>query len=168
MEIVLIAAVAENGVIGADGAIPWNLPADLARFKRLTTGHPVILGRRTHEQIVSRLGEPLPDRTSIVLTTTGVEPHDRVIQVDSIETALSAAEKCDSSTVFVAGGETVYEQTLDLADRLELTELTDTYEGNATFPDLDRSKWTVTSREDHEEFAFVTYVRKKATPGTGQ
>ncbi|MFC6770276.1 dihydrofolate reductase, partial [Halorubrum pallidum] len=68
-DIVLVAAVADNGVIGDDGGMPWHYPADLARFKRLTTGHPVIVGRATHERIVDRIGGPLPDRTSVVLTT---------------------------------------------------------------------------------------------------
>lgn len=161
MEIVLIAAVAANGVIGDAGEIPWDYPADLQRFKRLTTGHPVILGRRTHEEILDDLGRPLPDRTSIVLTTSGVPNHDSVIQVEGIDAAVEAAAKTESDTAFVAGGERVYRQFLDRADRMEVTEIHDAVEGDTYFPDWDRSNWEERDREDHGEFSFVTYVRSQ-------
>lgn len=154
-----MAAVAANGVIGADGEIPWHLPADLRRFKRLTTGHPVVMGRRTHESILADLGEPLPDRTSVVLTTTGVEGSPRVVAVDSVEAAMDAARATGSSVVFVAGGQTVYEQFLPRADRLELTELHDAHEGDTHFPELDPATWRERDREHHDAFDFVTYVR---------
>lgn len=159
MEVVIIVAVAGNGVIGADGSIPWHYPADLRRFKRLTTGHPVIMGRRTYEGILETLGEPLPDRTSIVLTRQDLETPGSVIPVGSVDAALTAAGATGADRTFVAGGATVYEQFLDQADRMERTELHDSYEGDTEFPEWDREAWQEVSRESHDEFDFVTYVR---------
>lgn len=159
MEVVLIVAVAANGVIGADGSIPWHYSADLRRFKRLTTGHPVIMGRRTYESILETLGEPLPERTSVVLTTQELETPDDVVTVDSIDAALAAARETGADTTFVAGGATVYEQFLDRADRMERTELHEAYEGDTQFPEWAPEDWKEVSRESHEEFDFVTYVR---------
>lgn len=159
MEVVIIVAVAANGVIGADGSIPWHYPEDLRRFKRLTTGHPVIMGRRTYESILSDLGEPLPDRTNIVLTTNDIEAPSNVCPASSVDAALDRARDQGAKRVFVAGGESVYEQFLPLADRMERTELHGAYSGDTSFPEWDPSQWTVTDREEREEFDFVTYER---------
>jgi dihydrofolate reductase len=159
MEVVIIVAVAENGVIGADGSIPWHFSADLRRFKRLTTGHPVIMGRRTYEGILETLGEPLPDRTSIVLTHQDLETPQGVVTVDSVEAALAAAREMGAETAFVAGGATVYEQFLSHADRLERTEVHGSYDGDTEFPEWDAEQWEEVTREEHEAFDFVTYVR---------
>ncbi|WP_199242271.1 dihydrofolate reductase, partial [Halorubrum sp. SD626R] len=120
LDIVLVAAVADNGVIGDDGGMPWHYPADLAHFKRLTTGHPVIVGRATYESIADRIGGPLPDRTSVVLTTRdrddGDLPEGVVVANDLDEAvARAAADAADRGVdaVYVIGGATVYEQFLD-------------------------------------------------------
>lgn len=159
MEVVIIVAVGANGVIGADGSIPWHYSADLRRFKRLTTGHPVIMGRRTYESIVETLGEPLPERTSIVLTTQDLETPETVRTVGSVQAALATARKTGADRTFVAGGATVYEQFLEHADRMERTELHDSYEGDTEFPAWNRADWQEVSRESYDEFDFVTYVR---------
>lgn len=133
-EIVLIAALAEeNRVIGRDGDLPWHLPEDLERFRRLTTGHAVLMGRRTFESVARRLGGPLPDRRNVVLTSAGRLPgHPRVEAHASVDEALEAL--ADEEVVYVAGGATVYRQLLPRADRLELTLVEGAWEGDAFFP----------------------------------
>lgn len=172
VEITLIAAVAKNRVIGSDGEIPWSIPADLAHFKQKTTGHPVIMGRKTYESIVDRLGHPLPARMNIVLTSTITEQndHENVFFTDSKHDALSFAEStiagsefdfvtADDETVFIIGGETVYKQYHPKADRLVLTEIDQEYDGDTYFPDWKSGGWVEASREDHDGFAFVEYER---------
>lgn len=160
MEVAIVAAVARNGVIGADGDMPWELPEDLAHFKETTVGHPVIMGRRTYESIAGRLGGPLPDRTSIVLSRGDPDLPPEVVLVDSVEAALDAARATGDDVAFVVGGGTVYEQFLPLADRLVLTEVDATPEGDTTFPDWDHEAWTEIDREPHDGYAFVEYVRR--------
>jgi dihydrofolate reductase len=163
VEYVLVAAVAANGVIGRDGGMPWHYPADLRRFKRTTTGHPVVMGRRTYDSIAARLGGPLPDRHSVVLSSQALDLPPGAEVVESVEAARGAAERAAErmgvDTVYVVGGATVYEQFLPLADRLVLTELHDAYEGDTTFPDRDSDEWTEVERETREAFDFVTYAR---------
>ncbi|SNZ04703.1 dihydrofolate reductase [Natronoarchaeum philippinense] len=165
MELVVIAAVAENGVIGVDGEMPWHIPEDLAHFKRATTEHPVIMGRVTYESIIDDLGGPLPDRPNIVLSRSGVDAPEGVAVVESAEAALDAAaeriEAADSASdepVFVIGGATVYEQFLPDADRLLLTEIRERYDGDTYFPDWDRRLWTELARDERDGFAFVEYA----------
>ena len=165
--IALIAAVAANGVIGVDGEMPWHLPADLAHFKRKTMGNPVVMGRRTYESIAAHLGGPLPGRMNIVLSRSDPDLHDGVVVVDSVETALAEARAVctlddEADEIFVVGGATVYAQFLPLADRLVLTELDATYDGDTRFPDWDDEAWIERSREDHDAFSFVEYVRTSA------
>jgi dihydrofolate reductase len=159
MKLALVVAVAENGVIGADGDIPWHHPEDLARFKRRTVGHPVIMGRRTYESIVQRLGEPLPERLNIVLSTSDLDLPDGAEQAESLEAAIDRAEATGTDVAYVVGGETVYRQFLPLADRLVWTEVHDTYDGDTYFPSVDREAWTEVSREDAGEISFVVYER---------
>ena len=159
MNFALVVAVAENGVIGVDGAIPWDYPEDLKRFKKLTTGHPVIMGRRTYESIVSRLGRPLPDRLNIVLSRQDLSLPSGGVQARSVEEAIELAEETDSEVAYVIGGAAVYEAFLPLADRLYRTEIHDTYEGDTEFPEWDPSAWVEVEREDHEELSFVVYER---------
>ena len=159
-EVVLIAAVAENGVIGADGGMPWHYPADLRRFKRVTTGHPVVLGRRTYESVVAGLGGPLPDRTNVVLSTRDLDLPEGAVLAGSVEAALSAARAAPGgATVFVAGGATVYEQFLPLADRLLLTEIPESPVGDTRFPEWSDEEWSEVGREEEGDLAFVTYER---------
>lgn len=184
LELVVIAAVAANGVIGADGGIPWYLPADLRHFKRLTTGHPVVMGRATYESIADRLGGPLPGRTNVVLTREdrghlgsendagngdrGDNDRKRDAGTDGDAGTVVVAGGCDAAieaagarddVAFVIGGATVYKQLLPAADRLVLTEIGEAYEGNVTFPDRDREEWTELARDDREGFSFVEYAR---------
>jgi len=160
--IALIAAVADNRVIGRDGEMPWHLPADLRHFKETTMGHPVIMGRRTYDSIAADIGGPLPGRTNIVLSRSDPDLPEEVLVVDSIDRAVDAARAAagDTGTVYVIGGATVYEQFLPQADRLVLTEIQESYAGDTEFPAWDREEWTERSREDHDGFSFVEYERR--------
>ncbi|MFB6090014.1 MAG: dihydrofolate reductase [Halobellus sp.] len=163
VDVVLIAAVAANRVIGRDGEMPWHLPADLRHFKRTTTGHPVIVGRRTYETVVEALGEPFPDRTSVVLTSQSLDLPDGAIVANSIEEALDLAREDAAErgvdAIYVAGGGRVYEQFLPLANRLVLTELAEPHDGDTRFPAWDPEEWREVDREERDDFAFVTYER---------
>lgn len=152
--IVIVAAVASNGVIGVAGGLPWRIPEDLARFKRMTMGHAVVMGRATFESI----GRPLPGRTNIVLTRDPDWSHDGVEVAGSFEEALRIAGP-EGGDVFVAGGAEVYGAVLGMADRLELTEVGADPEGDTFFPPVDWSRWREVSRDVHENFSFVTYDR---------
>jgi dihydrofolate reductase len=160
---VLVAAVAENGVIGREGEMPWYLPADLRHFKETTTGHPVVMGRRTYDSIAARLDGPLPERHSVVLSSRDLDLPEGATVVDSVEAARRAAERAAArmgvDTVYVVGGETVYEQFLPLADGLVLTELHDAYEGDTAFPVYDHDEWVEVDRDPHDGFDFVSYER---------
>lgn len=160
--IALIAAVAENGVIGNDGEMPWHLPADLKHFKATTMGHPVVMGRRTYESIAAEIDGPLPGRTNIVLSRGSPEVPDSVVVADSVEAAVDAARQAagNSETVYVIGGATIYTQFLPQADRLVLTEIESTYEGDTSFPDWERDEWQEVSRDRRDGFAFVEYRRR--------
>ena len=157
----LIAALAENRVIGRDNTLPWRLPADLKRFRRLTTGHPVILGRKNYESI----GRPLPERTNIVLTRDRAYRAPGCTVVDTLDAAYAAAT--DASELFVIGGAELYAQTLARADRLYLTWVHAQVPGDTFFPTFDLADWTEIERERHEPdrdhaygFSFVTYDRR--------
>ena len=159
--IALIAAVADNRVIGRDGEMPWHLPADLRHFKETTMGHPVIMGRRTYDSIAADIGGPLPGRTNIVLSRSDPDLPEEVLVVDSIDRAVDAAgDAADTETVYVIGGATIYEQFLPQADRLVLTEIDGSYAGDTRFPAWDREAWIEREREDHDGFAFVEYSRQ--------
>jgi dihydrofolate reductase len=157
----LIAAVARNGVIGADNALPWKLPADLARFRALTTGHAIFMGRRTWES----LGRPLPARQNIVVTRTTGYRADGALVVPSIDAALAVSTM--PPPVFCIGGGALYRAVLPRADALYLTEIDRDYEGDTTFPPIDRREWRETERQaqagvatDGVAYAFVTYRRR--------
>jgi dihydrofolate reductase len=163
LEIVLIAAVAdENRVIGKDKDLPWHIPEDLKHFKRLTTGYPLLMGRRTFESIVHQFGGPLPDRRTVVLTTKGEIPeYPDVEAYASIDAALEALEGED--TVFIGGGEAVYEQFLPRADRLELTLVEGDYEGDTYFPEYEHlvgDTFEITRDDPRDGFRFVTFERR--------
>jgi len=159
--IYLVAAVANNGVIGAGGKLPWHLAEDLKHFKRLTLGHPVIMGRRTWES----LGKPLPGRENIVVTRQA----DYEAAGASVATSLAAAiALCAGEPVaFVIGGAKLYAEALPLADGLVLTEIERDYAGDTVFPAWDRGAWRASQRETHAaadgtRFAFVLYERLKS------
>jgi dihydrofolate reductase len=156
--IYLVAAVAANRIIGANGQLPWHLPEDLKHFKQLTLGHPVIMGRRTWES----LGRALPGRENIVVTgTPGYEALGAAVAT-SLQAALAL---CYGETVvFVIGGTRLFEAALPLADRLVMTEIHRDYQGDTWFPPYDRSCWREAQREAHTaadgtKFDFVLYER---------
>jgi dihydrofolate reductase len=154
--VTLVAAIARNGVIGADGGIPWHLPDDQRRFKELTIGHVLVMGRVTYESI----GRPLPGRTTVVVTrSAGVGAgDDGVLVAPSVAEALALAATVDEE-VFVVGGTRVYEEALPFADRLELTWVDAEPEGGARFPAVDWAAWREVTREEHEGWSAVSYAR---------
>lgn len=159
MTVTLVAAVAANGVIGADGTMPWHLPEDLARFKALTMGHTMIMGRRTYESI----GRPLPGRTTVVVTRQPDWSADGVIVVGSVDDALAIP---DDGEAFVVGGAEIYRQTLDAADVLEITLIDERPAGDTYFPEVDWEDWEEVEREDHDGFSFVTFHRRSRSADT--
>ena len=165
-ELVAIVAVADNGVIGKDGDMPWHIPADLAHFKETTMAHPVIMGRVTYEGILETLGEPLPGRTTVVVTSQDLETPANAVVAHGLEDALEAAETAartrhgGADRLFVAGGATVYEGFLPAVDRLIVTEVHDDPEGDTFFPEWDRSSFREVSRDERDGFAFVEYARR--------
>lgn len=165
-EIVLIAAVAEaNRVIGRGMDLPWHLPGDLKRFKRLTLGHPLVMGRRTFESLVHQFGGPLPGRRNVVLTTRGPLPgYPDVETYASLPAALAALREAER--IFIGGGGAVYAAALPLADRLELTLVEGHYEGDAFFPPYEHllgTRFALVGEEPHDGYRFVTY-RRNADP----
>ncbi|MGK2914938.1 MAG: dihydrofolate reductase [Porticoccaceae bacterium] len=148
MRIALIAAVAENSVIGRDNTLPWHLPEDLRHFKRITLGKPLVMGRRTHESI----GRPLPGRTNIVITSRrDWHPADITIAhslADAIALAEPIAAANGADEIMVIGGEQLYRQTLAIADRIYLTQVAIAVEGDAFFPVIVRTQWRETDREE--------------------
>lgn len=154
MTTVIVAAVGRNGVIGVDGRLPWRIPEDLARFKQITMGHSLIMGRSTFESI----GRPLPGRANIVLSRRTDWSDDGVEVADSLDSALNSAVS-RGHDAYVVGGAEVYRLALDVADRLELTEVDAEPEGDTWFPDVDWSRWSEVERIEHPGFSFVTYHR---------
>ena len=154
--LVLVAALGANRAIGVDGGMPWHLPEDLAHFKSLTMGGVMVMGRRTWDSI----GRALPGRTTIVITSDHEWTASGAIVVHSLAEALVAA---GPGEVFIAGGGEIYRQTIDLASRLELTEIDASPEAAVFFPEVDRSAWRETQRTAREGFDFVTYTREPLT-----
>ena len=156
----LIVAMAANRVIGRDNTLPWRLPEDLRRFKRLTMGHTLVMGRKTWESI----GRPLPGRDIVVVTRQeGYEVPPGVSVVRSVDEALEAAR---GDEVFIGGGEEIFRQTIDRADRLYLTRIDKDFPGDTFFPEFDPERFQLVEREDHEAteevpfgYSFLTYDR---------
>ena len=179
MIISLIVAASENDVIGRDGALPWRLPKDARRFRALTTGHVVVMGRVTHDSIVAALGRPLPDRASIVVTRAGPQASRQpsparargsaCTRAGSLESALDLAKNIATSAgdeeLFVVGGVSIYRDTLPLADRVYLTRVHHVVEGDRSMPsgwlagfDLVRSE-EVTDPKSQLRYSFLDYKR---------
>jgi dihydrofolate reductase len=161
----LIVAAARNDVIGKDGALPWYLPEDLRRFRRLTTGHPVVVGRLTHESILARLGRPLPDRTSVVVSSQPREAGAGVLWASSPHAALHLAGTGEdpAGEIFVIGGASVYQQVLPQVSRIYLTRLHDDVDGDTVMPPGWLDGFTLTAREDRPGadggYSFLDYRR---------
>lgn len=156
-QISLIAAVARNRAIGLDNKLLWRLPEDLKRFKALTLGYPILMGRKTFES----LGRPLPGRRNVVVSRNRECRFEGAEVFASLEAALAACAGAEK--IFVIGGAEIYQQTLALADVLDLTEVDDAPVGDAFFPEVNRAEWLETSRESHVDGAsglrydFVEY-----------
>jgi dihydrofolate reductase len=155
-QVTLIAAVGRNGVIGVDNDMPWHLPEDFAFFKRMTMGHPMVMGRKTFESI----GRVLPGRRSIVVTRQQDWHHPDVETAHSLSEALSLAGPADE--VYVCGGGEVYAEAMPWAHRLLITEVAQSPEGDVRFPPIDPADWREASREDRDGFSWVTYERAGA------
>jgi dihydrofolate reductase len=166
VKLALIAAVAENGVIGRDNKLPWYLPEDLKFFKRTTMGKPVVMGRKTWESI----GRPLPGRTNIVLTRQLDYQAAGARVVPTLEAALELAESIalidGGDELVVIGGEEIYRLALPMADKIYMTEVHALTEGDARFPEWDTAEWVEVSRhrasgepDDTPEYSFVVYER---------
>ncbi len=155
-EIVLVVAIADNGVIGSNGAIPWHIPEDLKRFKALTMGHTIVMGRKTWDSLPRK---PLPGRVNVVVTRQLDWKAEGALTAGSLGQATSGT----SGTVMVIGGAEIYQRALPLAARIELTEVHRDFEGDARF-DLGRTGWTETFRETHVtqdglSYSYVTLTR---------
>lgn len=163
-EISIIAAVADNFAIGKGNKLPWHLPADLKHFRELTTGHAVVMGKRTYESLPNG---PLPNRRNVVLTSVMSEGvNEGYYEADSLEDAFYLCEK--EEKVFIVGGAAVYRQSLEIADSLYITWVHQEFSADIYFPEVDFSKWEEISREYHSAdeknpypYSFVHYKRKK-------
>ena len=160
MTVSIIVAMAENGVIGRDMDLPWHISADLKRFKALTMGHHIVMGRKTFESI----GRLLPGRTTVIVTRQSDYQVDGAVIVNSLEAAQAAAT--DDSELFIIGGGQVYEIALPLADRLHVTRVHTEVDGDTSFPAIDWDQWELVSAERHGadekndyDFTFESYQR---------
>jgi dihydrofolate reductase len=163
VRLTIVAAIARGGVIGRDNAIPWRIPEDARRFRELTTGHPVVMGRRTWESLPDRF-RPLPDRRNVVITRNAAWSAEGAERVGSFDEALRLLD--GARQVFVIGGAEIYEAALPLADELLLTEVEADIAGDTFFPEFDASEFEETSREHHVSetglaFSFAAYERRR-------
>jgi len=160
--VTLVVAVAENGVIGQAGALPWRIPEDLKRFKALTVGKPVVMGRKTWDSLPRK---PLPGRRNIVMTRDPSFHADGATAAHSFDDALAQAAKDNPDEVMIIGGETVFAAALPLARRIHLTEVAAAPAGDAFMPRFDTARWRETAREgpydaDGLAYSFVTLERR--------
>ena len=163
MIISLIVAMDRNRLIGNNNQLPWHLPADLAHFKQVTMGKPIIMGRKTYESI----GRPLPGRTNIVLTRDQGYQADGIVLSGSLKKAIDRAASEGAEEVMIIGGSNIYEQALDLSGRLYLTLVDAEFEGDAWFPEIDMEKWREFSSEAHSadeknpvDYRFMIFEKK--------
>lgn len=158
----LIVAIADNRVIGKDNQLIWHLPADLKRFKQLTMGHHMVMGRKTFDSI----GKALPGRTSVVITRQHGWKKENVIKANSLQSALSL---CGTNTeIFIIGGAQIFSEALSLADKIYLTHIHYTFDGDVFFPELNEDNWETTFNELHKadeknpfDYSFINYERKR-------
>ena len=158
--ITIIAAVADNNALGKDNQLIWHLPSDLKRFKKVTSHHHVIMGRKTYES----LGKPLPNRTNIIISRNTNFKAEGCVVVNSLQAALDAAKEDENP--YILGGAEIYQQAILFADKLDITFVHHQFEADAFFPEIPKSVWKETSREDFKademniyDYSFVTYQR---------
>ena len=159
--ITLIAAVAENNALGKDNQLLWHLPDDFKRFKNVTSGHYIIMGRKTFESFP----KPLPNRTHIIITRQKKYPSENCIVVDSLQKAIAICPPAEE--LFIIGGGEIYNLSIEIADKLDITRVHHTFDADTFFPEIDLNKWVLTSVEFHPkderhdfDFTFETYLRK--------
>ncbi len=159
----ILVAFDENRVIGKNNALIWHLPADLKRFKALTTGHVIIMGRKTFESI----GKPLPNRTTIVVSRQTELQIEGVILAHSVEEAILKAKTITRDDIFIVGGAEIYALSMPLADEILVTQLHDIFDGDAFFPAISSEMWDLTDQErgitddkNTYQYSYITYSRK--------
>ena len=161
--VTIIAAIAENNALGKDNDLIWHLPADLKRFKKVTSGHYILMGRNTFESI----GKPLPNRTSVIITRNNDYFKDGCLIANSLEDAIELA--ADEEEVFIIGGAQIYKYAIEnnLADKLDITIVHESFEADVFFPEIDAKIWKEVAREDFKadeknkyDYSFVSYVRR--------
>lgn len=159
--ITLIAAVAENNALGKDNQLLWHLPDDFKRFKNVTSGHYIIMGRKTFESFP----KPLPNRTHIIITRQKKYPSENCIVVDSLQKAIAICPP--AVELFIIGGGEIYNQSIEIADKLDITRVHNTFDADTFFPEIDLNKWKLTSAEFHPkdekhqfDFTFQSYLKK--------
>lgn len=159
--ITLIAAVAQNNALGKDNQLLWHLPDDFKRFKNVTTGHYIIMGRKTFESFP----KPLPNRTHVIITRQKNYHPDHCIVADSLQAAITVCP--ENEEVFIIGGGEIYKQSMEIADKLDITRVHHSFEADTFFPEIDLNTWKLVAEafhpkdEKHQfDFTFETYIRK--------
>ena len=159
----ILVAFDENRVIGKNNTLIWHLPADLQRFKALTTGHVIIMGRKTYESI----GKPLPNRTTIVITRQAEFNSEGIITVHSLGEAILKAKSISREDIYIVGGAEIYQLSLAHADQILVTQLHDIFDGDAYFPEIPLDAWEIVEREkgvtdekNKFQYSFLTYHKK--------
>ncbi len=163
--VTIIAAIANNNALGKDNDLIWHLPADLKRFKKVTSGHHILMGRNTFESI----GKPLPNRTTVIITRNENYKQEGCIVVDSIEKAIEVAK--NDEHIFIIGGAQIYKQVIEnnLADELDITQVHHSFDADVFFPEIDLNIWEETTRENFSadeknkyNYSFINYKKRKA------
>lgn len=154
-------AVAANRIIGGDNDLPWYLPEDLKHFKKITLGHTVLMGRKTYDSIVKRLGKPLPGRKNVVITRNVdfVAPPE-VLIFHNLDDALAALKDED---VYVIGGAQIFAAAFPSAEKIYITHVKKAYDGDVYFPEVDWQQWDKIEEDPHEEYTFATYLKHDRT-----
>ena len=161
--ITIIAAIAANNALGKDNDLIWHLPADLKRFKKVTTGHHILMGRNTYESI----GKPLPNRTTVIITRNKNYTQEGCLIVNSVEKAIEIANQDEQ--IFIIGGAQIYQQAmaLNLVDQLDITQVHEQFEADVFFPEIAASIWEEVAREDHKaddknvfDYSFISYKKR--------
>jgi dihydrofolate reductase len=168
MEIVMIAAMSDNNIIGNKGQIPWRISEDFKRFKELTMGYPVIMGRKTYESLPSNV-KPLPGRTNIIMSKSFTQDFGIKVFGDfgkAIVFAKDEAKRLGKERIFVIGGAEIYRMFMPVANKLEITQVNGLFEGDVSFPDIDKDVWKEIYRDNRVEenglkYSFVTYSRQQ-------
>jgi len=156
----IIVAMDKNRLIGADNKLPWHFKEDLQYFKKMTTGHDILMGRHTFESILAYTGKPLPNRHHFVVTCTAKYHFDQVATVTNLASFIDSYPR--DKELFIIGGATIYEQLLPVTNRLYITHVAHTYQGDTWFPEIDLDAWLITKKDENPDLCFTLYERKNA------